>query len=220
MKVIISIIVLSITAYSSKFQTGTLITEPGYPKQLPYQVSFNQTSEPFHLKDSLKYLTPDFFEIDTSQFEKFKSGRFAKWFVTKDRKSKLYFVPYTDYSITTAFLTESEKFPKDIIELLDFEGIRYHDIEKAIQSKHIISKKGFRLGTTKQFAIEIYGTPKSKKKNGDFETLTWNFRMKEDTIKYKYGFLTPYILNGLAFDIELTFRKNRLYTLIYRYEVP
>jgi hypothetical protein len=219
MKIIISIIVLSITAYLSKNQIGTPITDTVYPKQLPSQVSFNQTIESFHLNDSLRYLTPDFFEIDTSQFEKFKSGRFAKWFVTKDRKSRLYFVPYTDYSITTTVLTGSDKLPKDIMGLLDFEGIKYHDIDKAIQSKDIISKKGFKLGTTKQFAINIYGTPKSKKKNGDFETLTWNFKMKEG-IKHKDGLLTPFILDGLAFDIELTFKQNRLYTLIYRYEVP
>jgi len=79
--------------------------------------------------------------------------------------------------------------------------------------------KFFKLGSTKQFAINIYGIPKSKKKNGDIETLTWNFKMKEG-IKCKDGRLTPYILNGLAFDIELIFRKNQLYTLIYRYEVP
>lgn len=219
MNVIVSIIVLSITAYLSKSQIGTSLTDPGYPIQLPYHVSITQTIESFHAKDSLKYLTPDFFEIDSSQFEKFKSGRFANWFVTKRTKSRLYFVPYTDYSITTAILTGSDKLPKDIIELLDFEGIKYHDIDNAIHSKDFISRKGFKLGITKQFAINIYGMPKSKKKNGDFETLTWKFKMKEG-IKYKGCHLTPFILDGLAFDVELTFRQNLLYTLIYRYEVP
>ena len=219
MKVIIPIIVLSITVCLSKSQIGASITDARNAKQFPHQVSFTQKIKCFQAKDSLKYLTPDFFEIDSSQFEKFKSRRFANWFVTKNTKSRLYFVPYTDYSITTAVLTGSDKLPKDIKELLDFEGIKYDDINNAIQSKNFISRKGIKLGITKQFAINIYGTPKSKKKNGDFETLTWNFKMKEG-IKYKVGSLTPFILDGLSFDIELTFRKNQLYTLIYRYEVP
>ena len=208
MKVVILITVLSISLYLSKTQIFPSVTSTSF-----------KTIESSRLNDSLKDLTPDFFEIDSSQFEKFKSGRFANWFVTKDMKSRLYFVPYTDYSITTVVLTKSDKLPKDIMELLDFEGIKYHDIDNAIQSKDFTSRKGFKLGITKQFAINIYGIPNSKKKNGEFETLAWNFKMKEG-IKYKDGFLTPFILNGLAFDIELTFRKNLLYTLIYRYEVP
>lgn len=219
MKTILSIIVLSITAYLSRSHRETSITDSTYHRQLPYQLAFIQKSESFQAKDSLKYITPDFFEIDNAQFEKFKSGRFANWFVTKDKKSRLYFVPYTDYSITTAVLTGSDKLPKDIMELLDFEGIKYHDIGNAIPSKDLISRKGFKLGITKQFAIKIYGTPKSKKKTGDVETLAWNFKMKEG-ITYKGGTLTPFVLEGLAFDIELSFRKNQLHTLIYRYEVP
>jgi hypothetical protein len=220
MKIILSIIGLSIFAFLSKDQIDRSTQGTEYPNQLPCQVPFSQANGNFHEDGSPKYMTPDYFEIDSSQFEKFKSGRYANWFVTNDRKSRLYFVPYTDYSITTAVLTDNGKLPKDIIGLLDFGGIKYRDIDKAIQSNNIISKKGFKLGTTKQFAIDRYGVPGSKKKNGDLETLTWNFKMKEFPVNYKIGPLTPYVLEGLAFDIELSFKKNRLCTLIYRYEVP
>ena len=102
MKVIIPIIVFSITAYLSKSRIGASNTDTKNAKQLSHQVALTQKIKCFQAKDSLKYLIPDFFEIDSSQFEKFKSGRFANWFVSNDAKSRLYFVPYTDYSITTA----------------------------------------------------------------------------------------------------------------------
>ncbi|KQC34288.1 hypothetical protein AAU57_13785 [Nonlabens sp. YIK11] len=52
-------------------------------------------------------IQPDFFDINASQFSQFKEDS-SKWFISSDGKSNLYFVPYTDYSITTAILTEKK----------------------------------------------------------------------------------------------------------------
>lgn len=219
MKFIIAFIALSITNYAGNIPANPSVTGTGDARTSSQIVSRTRATAAIPAPIPLKSITPDFFEIDSLQFEKFRSARYSNWFITKDRKSGLYFVPYTDYSITTAVLTGDHKLPEDIKNLLYSEGIKYQDTVHAIRSTGFVSRKGFKLGVSKEYALKIYGAPKTKKKNGDRETLSWNFKMKEG-VKYKDGTLTPFILDGLAFDVELTFRKNKLYTLIYRYEVP
>jgi hypothetical protein len=216
MNLIITILAYAASAYLSGIDKNS--TQVGNNSQ---RLFYEENQPPLLVKSnsSAKFITPDLFEINDTQFEKFKSGKYENWFVTKDRTARLYFVPYTDYSITTAILTESDKLPKDITGLFNSEGIQYRAADKAILSENFVSKKGFKLGVTSGFAINIYGKPNVKKKTGDLETLTWNFQMKEPGT-YKSGSLTPIIVDGLAFDVELTFKKDRLHTLVYRYEVP
>lgn len=130
----------------------TTVTVPVNDRQQSFPGFVQQPYVADETKDSLKYMVPDFFEIDSAQFKKFISGHSARWFVTSDTSARLFFVPYTDYSITTAVLTESDTLPKNIMNLLDFEGVKYKDISNAIRSKNFVSRKGFRSGVSRQFA--------------------------------------------------------------------
>ena len=71
-------------------------------------------------------IQPDFFNLNNSQFNQFKEDG-SKWFISSNRRSKLYFVPYTDYSITTAILTEMGVTDSNLLSLLQFEGIQINN---------------------------------------------------------------------------------------------
>ncbi len=185
---------------------------------ISFQLSNGQNANDDLKQDSIKSINPDYFKINKDQFEKFKSGNYSNWFLSNDNISKLYFVPYTDYSITTVIITTENQLPKDIIQLLKFEGVDINN-NNAIKVDEIKSQKGIKLGANKKSVLDIYGRPKSTLDNDDKETLVWVFKILGNNEK-KVGHLEPFILEGLEFKVEMTFQKDKLVTLIYRYEVP
>jgi len=169
-----------------------------------------------------KRIFPDFFEIKTKYFKKYELAP-GSWFISNDGKDRLFFVPYTDHTITTAILTRNPHLRKDLTELLAPEGIKFNNKTKAIKTGDIISSYGFKTGVSKSFAIKVYGTPNSRKVRSGIETLKWSFKMKEEESKhpgYHSYQLAPFVLDTLSFDIEMIFRNDQLETLIYYYEVP
>ncbi len=163
-------------------------------------------------------IKPDYFEIDQKDFEKYEDDN-SKWFINSSGTDKLYFVPYTDYSITTAILT-NEKLKEKELEFLKVEGIKVDDLEKSIKIENIKSKKGITLGLTINQVKEILGQPDEKKNEYNREFLKWNFIMKEDNSEEQIGGLKPFILKGIEFTAEMEFLDHKLTRLIYRYDVP
>lgn len=185
-----------------------------------YNISFNQSqASTIEKKDTLLKIEPDFFELNNEAFEKFKSSKYSNCFLSNDKKTKLYFVTYADYSITTTVLTSQNELPNDVIELFESEGIKTNSNKEGINIGNIVSKKGIKLKMPMQLVIDIYGLPKSRVKKDNEETLYWTFKMKENQ-NPKVGGLKPFILEDLGFEVQMIFEKSKLVTLIYRYEVP
>lgn len=165
-----------------------------------------------------RLLFPDFVALNETDFKKFKESKSSKWFKSGDEN--LYFVPYTDYSITTLILTNEKLTDKYFIGLLTAEKINAADEINAIKIGPIITDKKIKLGVSKQYVEQIYGESDSLEISGNKESIFWNFKMKDNRKEYLGGNLTPFILEGLEFSVEMTFKNNRLTTLIYSYEVP
>lgn len=170
-------------------------------------------------KDSIQKIIPDFFKVNQEQFEKFKSGNYSNWFISKDKTSRLYFIPYTDYSITTAVITSESELPDNIVQLLKSESIDFLNNDQAIPIDEIVSQRNIKLEMSKQSVIGIYGSPDSISNKNNKEYLNWTYQMLPNE-KEKFGGLKPFILEGLFFVVEMTFQNDKLVTLIYRYEIP
>lgn len=170
--------------------------------------------------DTSKLSQPDYFDLPKDVFEKYKNGKTANWFISKDKKSKLYIVPYTDYSITTAVLTE-EKIPdSSLLNLIISEGTNVKDQENAIKVSTLSTIKGITLGLDITKVISILGNNyQIQSYDSKYEVLKWENSMKESE-KDKSGGLRPIILNGLSHNSIAYFRKNKLSAIIYTYEVP
>ena len=164
-------------------------------------------------------IRPDFFNLTTSQFNQFKEDG-SKWFFSTDRRSKLFFVPYTDYSITAAILTETEITDSNLLSLLQFEGIQINNRKKAIEIDTIQSKKGIKLGLSIDEVKAIFGVPKTAERLKNKDLLMWQFFMVENGESNKVGGLRPFIIEGLEFIAEMKFVDKKLTQVVYKYEVP
>jgi len=167
---------------------------------------------------SKKEIFPDFINLTDFDFAKFEKGNNSKWF--KSKKQKLYFLPYTDYSITTLVLTTESLENNNLIELLKADKIIVEDSANSIKTSEFVTDKGIKLNVSKKFAESIFGKPDSIKVENDKEIMFWNFVMIENRKNYEDGKLKPFVHNGLDFNAELTFRNDSLKTLIYKYDIP
>lgn len=164
-------------------------------------------------------IQPDFFNLNTYQFNQFKEDD-SKWFISTDKRSKLYFVPYTDYSITTAILTETEITDLNLLSLLQFEGIQVNNHKKTIEIDTIQTKKGIKLGLSIDEVKGIFGVPKTAEQTENKKILIWQFVTIENVESNKVGGLRPFIIEGLEFIAEMEFIDNKLTQVVYKYEVP
>lgn len=168
------------------------------------------------------HMDPDYFPISDLDFVKFKSDN-SQWFIDTSNNNKLYLIPYTDYSITCAILTNLELHDDTLISgLLESEGIRYRRMDKAIHVDSIRSKFGVKLGLSLTDVLAIFGKPKLENSVENMKTVTWQFTMVEtsENDSHQVGGLRPFIMNGLGFEVSAVFMDNRLSELIYWYEVP
>ena len=62
--------------------------------------------------------------------------------------------------------------------------------------------------------------PNSEIINGETKILKWNFVTSVDNLNEKVGGLRPFLEQGLEFKIKMIFVNEKLFTLIYNYEVP
>ena len=168
--------------------------------------------------NSLPSIEPDYFELNDQAFQQYLSKKNSQWFINKERNARLYFVPYTDHSITTAVLTR-KALNHEVKELLLSEGVKVNDSQNAIIITDLVSKKGIRLGVDTLFVIKKFGRPYHRSLEGNIVSWSWIFGMKENETKWNGG-LIPFIHEGLEFEVEMEFEENQLTTLIYKYEVP
>ena len=165
-----------------------------------------------------KSIFPDFINLSNSDFKKFEIGTNSKWF--KFKNQKLYFVPYTDYSVTTLYLTNETLKNNDLIALLKADKIIVEDSKNAIKTNEFITDKKIKLNVSKNYIRKIYGESDSIKSKNGKEILFWNFKMNENRKDYENGNLKPFVHNNLDFNIEMIFKNDSLTTLIYKYDVP
>lgn len=170
--------------------------------------------------DTTKLIRPDYFDIHQDAYQMYEKGKTANWFITENKKSKLYIVPYTDGSLTTAVLTEDKIPDSNLLNLIISEGTKVADKENAIKVSTLVSKKGISLGLEKEKVISILGQNyQGENKNSNIQVLTWERGMKESKNDVNGG-LKPFILNGLNHKSIAYFKKNKLTAIIYTYEVP
>lgn len=167
----------------------------------------------------LRKIVPDYFRISEKEFREFKSGN-SKWFYDPSTKSKLFLVPNTDYSITTAVLTNSNIIDEKLRVLIESEALNIDSFGNSIRMKKIRSQKGVELGLMLNDLKKIFGTPTAENDNGIEQSLKWKFEMIEDDAEGVIGGLKPFFLEGLLFEIEMEFINNKLSKLVYKYEVP
>lgn len=170
-------------------------------------------------RKKLKTIFPDYFQLSESSFNDFKADN-SKWFIDINGTHKLYFIPYTDYSITTAILTSEKIKDSQLIDLLQSEGIKIKDQSKSIKLTDIKSKKGISLGMSINDVKAVFNNPTFQNQTNDTTNLEWKFTMLEGDLNIKNGNLTPFILEGLEFSIDMKFLKDKLIKVVYKYQVP
>jgi len=197
---------------SPKEEKEVIIEEHTTTSNVPSEI---QVEKPNYVNG----IQPDFFNINASQFSQFKEDG-SKWFISSNGKSNLYFVPYTDYSITTAILTETEITDSNLLSLLQFEGIQINNHKKTIEIDTIQTKKGIKLGLSIDEVKEILGVPNTAEQVENKNLLVWQFVMLENGESNKVGGLRPFIIEGLEFIAEMEFIDNKLTQVVYKYAVP
>jgi hypothetical protein len=112
------------------------------------------------------------------------------WFSNDTLKQTLVFELYTDYHRMVTYHFYSNDIPTDLInrmelhidggelasekqKLKDFDGFLKQTTK--INSTYFITDKGFRLGDTKQKAIDNYGNPDKKSISNGIEKFEWSF---------------------------------------------
>lgn len=166
-------------------------------------------------KIELRKIFPDFIQLKKTDFNQYEYGKNSKWFL--NNSDKLYFIPYTDYSVTNIILTNRELEDKNLIGLLNADGININDNLNAIKIDKIETNKKISLGISKKYAEEVFGQPDFE----NYNVLKWNFKMLDNDKNYIGGYLKPFIHEDLGFNIEMSFDENdKLHTLIYSYDVP
>ncbi|CAD7811677.1 hypothetical protein CHRY9390_02397 [Chryseobacterium aquaeductus] len=161
---------------------------------------------------------PDFILLNRSDFEKYKNGNNSKWFINGN--DKLFFIPSEDYSIKALLLTNKKNTDRGLISFFNIYNINFKDEKNAIKLKNIETDKKIRLGVSKEYVENIFGDPDFPVKNVDgFEIMYWSFTMSDDRKDYMTNHLTPTIIRGKGFSVEMTFEKNKLINLMYAYDV-
>ncbi|MFN8259844.1 MAG: hypothetical protein U0X41_02785 [Chitinophagales bacterium] len=170
-----------------------------------------------YIMDSSKFIIPDIFLISETDYHDAKKYPF---FRDAGSNCNLFFVPYTDGSITTAILCRDFDIPIPYKELLAGEGLDFNSTSPIKVSK-IQSVNGIDINSRKADFIRLYGSPDSISTKNDIEVFYWNLQMREsDSTIYDFRKLQPILLYGLHFGIELHVKQNAMVALIYNYEVP
>src|SRR5690606_659420 len=168
-------------------------------------------------------IEPDLFLVKKEFTNKFLSGKNLDFFQSKSDNTKLFFIPYTDGSITTAILTKdnlSEYYKKLLIsENLNIENRQLDPI----LIDQIKSLKGISINSSKTDISEILGVPNKKTREKNMDLWKWKFTMKErNDNKLNSYHLKPFVLNelNLEFDVSIYFKNDSVQTLIYEYQIP
>lgn len=147
------------------------------------------------------------------------------WLSNDTLKQTLVFELYTDYNRLVTYHFFSNDIPTDIVNRLELyiEGSEIaSDKQKLnelggfpkkttkITSSYFITDKGFRLGITKQKAIETYGNPDKQTLTNGIEKIEWLF-VGDHTYDNKTDLKgKPVADNSFGHQIVMYFRHGKL----------
>lgn len=157
------------------------------------------------------------------------------WFTNDTIKQTLVFDLYTDGHLMLTYHFYSNDIPTDLInkmelyidggerasekqKLKDFDGFLNQTTK--ITSTYFITKKGFRLGDTKQKAIDTYGNPDKISISNGIEKLEWDFigdllYDEQTDLKGK-----PIANDSFGHKIVMYFKNGKLFGQILYNDIP
>ena len=157
------------------------------------------------------------------------------WFSNDTLKQTLVFELYTDYHRMVTYHFYNNDIPKDLIirmelhidggelasekqKLNDFSGFLKQTTK--INSTYFITDKSFRLGDTKQKAIDNYGKPDKSSMSNGIEKLEWDFIGDEfydgkTDLKGK-----PLAKDSFGHQIVMYFKNGKLIGQILHNDIP
>jgi len=197
--------------------------------------------------DSIKTFEVDDYPVTNKMFQdkrsnnsnfNLKSGQtisFDKvWFSNDTLNQTLVFELYTDYHriltyhfynneiqyslINRMELINGEELASEKQKLKDFNGFLKQSTK--INSSYFVTNKGFKLGDTKQKAIDIYGIPDNQITENGVEKLEWlfvgdSFYDSKTDLKGK-----PLADNSFGHQITMYFRNEKLIGQILFNQIP
>ena len=157
------------------------------------------------------------------------------WFSNDTLKQTLVFELYTEYHRMVTYHFYSKDIPSDLInrmelhidggelasekqKLKDFDGFLKQTTK--INSTYFTTDKGFRLGDTKQKAIDTYGNPDKKSISNGIEKFEWSFI--GDTFYDGKADLKgkPLAKDSFGHQIVMYFRNGKLIGQILHNDIP
>ena len=157
------------------------------------------------------------------------------WFCNDTLKQSLVFELYTDYHRLVTYHFFDNDIPTDLInrmelhidggelasdkqKLKDFSGFLKQTTK--INSSYFITDKGFRLGDTKQKAVETYGNPDKQTITDGIEKLEWLF-IGDTSYDGKTDLKgKPLADNSFGHQILMYFRNGKLIGQILHNDIP
>lgn len=178
-------------------------------------------------------------ELGANSSYKKKSGQIYSsdkiWFGNDTINEVLVFELYTDYHRMLTYHFYNKKIPTDLInrmelhidggelasekqKQIDFYGLLNQTIQ--IKSTYFISNNDFRLGDTKQKAIDCYGKPDKQSMNNGIEILEWVFIGEifydgKTDLKGK-----PLAKDSFGHQIIMYFKNEKLIGQILQNDIP
>ncbi|WP_276134178.1 hypothetical protein [Polluticoccus soli] len=157
------------------------------------------------------------------------------WFRNDSINQTLVFELATDYHRFETFHFYSNQFPADLMKqiglnteggelaneqqkITDFKGFVNQAIP--IKSSYFVTNKGFKLGTTRQQAVNVYGSPDKQSIVDGIEKLEWEFigdELYTEKIDLKGK---PLAMNSFGHQVTMYFVKGKLTALILFNDIP
>lgn len=200
------------------------------------------------IPDTIKKFVVDYYPVtnemladkisNNSSYKKQSGQTFSydkMWFSNDTPKQTLVFELYTDYHKLVTYHFLDNDIPNDLInrmelhidggelasdkqKLKDFSGFLKQTTK--INSSYFITYKGFRLGDTKQKAVETYGNPDNQKITDGIEKLEWLF-IGDTSYDGKTDLKgKPLADNSFGHQILMYFRNGKLIGQILHNDIP
>lgn len=195
--------------------------------------------------DTLSKMNTDDFPVSNAMLEKelnncskseFKCGACYShdkaWFSNDSLKQTLVFEIYTDFHRLVSYHFYNNDIPEQLLsqlELNDKNGKlapisqKQKDIIGFVQNatkinlNYFVSKKGFKLGDSREKAINYYGTPDNTITSNGIEELEWILKGDHYNSDPKTKIV---ITNSFGHTVKMYFRKGKLIAQILKNEIP
>lgn len=199
--------------------------------------------------DTINKLIPDKYPITNemlrrqqtdnySSFQKVSGETYSfdkAWFRNEALRQVLICELYTDYFRVATYCFYDHNIPADIMEKIEFhtntgdiamneQKIKdlqgFIDQAVIIDSAYFISKKGFKLGDSKQKILDIYGTPDMDNKTDGVEKLEWRYIGDLYNEDKKISNNKPLAKDSFGHQVVMYFRNSVLVGYILHNDIP